>query len=92
MKSRRRASKHDPRLAALEAEAEALGAEVRYEDVRSTVRSSGGLCRVRGTWRIIVDRRLSPRERAGVLARELERLQGRLGRTAPDGTAGRPAT
>jgi hypothetical protein len=34
----------------------------------------GGLCKVRGQWRVIIDRRASPGERVVLLARALARF------------------
>src|SRR5690242_11105601 len=67
--------KPDVVLEVLEAAAEQLGIRVSYETLQSTgIKSShGGLCRVKGEYRIIVDKRATAEERvttvAGALAR-----------------------
>ena len=54
----------------LEALAARLGVPVRYETMERGI-SRGGLCRLRGQAMILVDERLSPRERVAVLAQAL---------------------
>lgn len=61
-------------LAALEALAASLSVKVCYEPMAGRVAGAGGLCRVRGEYRIIVDRRLSARERAQILAQSMTRF------------------
>jgi len=51
----------------LEQAADRLGIRVSYEPLQSSV-VTGGLCRVKGTYRIIIDRRATPEERVGTLA------------------------
>lgn len=54
---------------ALEAAATQLGVKVRYETLgASGVTGGGGLCKVRGEWWLIVDKKATPAERAGLLA------------------------
>ncbi|MCA9689369.1 MAG: hypothetical protein KC636_07140, partial [Myxococcales bacterium] len=55
-------------LGELEALAERLGIRVCYEPMAGLTRGSGGLCKVRGELRVIMDRRLKPPERVQVLA------------------------
>ncbi len=61
-------------LEALETLAERLGVRVQVEPMTGPVHGAGGLCKVRGEYRVIVDRRLPPREKVGVLARALARF------------------
>jgi hypothetical protein len=61
-------------LEALEQAAAAVGVAVRYDKLATgDVRLTSGACKIRGRETIIVDRRLSPRERIAALARELSR-------------------
>lgn len=54
---------------ALEAAAAQLGVRVRYEPLPpGGVLSGGGLCRVRGEWHLIIDKKSSAPERAAILA------------------------
>ncbi len=54
---------------ALEAAATQLGVRVRYEPLPpSGVLSGGGLCRVRGDWHLIIDKKSSAADRAAILA------------------------
>lgn len=69
-KSRSKESK----LAALESLAKDLRVAVRYEAMAGQVQGIGGLCRVNGEYRIIVDRRFGPSERAQVVADALRRF------------------
>ncbi len=78
MAGKRRSTRDDERLRALVTQASELDADVRFEDLRGTSRRAGGLCRVRGRYIIIVDRRLPVKERATVLEGQLERLRHRL--------------
>ena len=57
-------------LQELEALAERLTVEVRYE----ALDGRGGLCRFGGKWRLILNRSLSTEERIQILARELVRF------------------
>jgi hypothetical protein len=58
-------------LAELEQLATGLGVRVCYEAMTGLSQGSGGLCKVRGEWRVIMDRRLKPAERLEVLANSL---------------------
>ena len=62
-------------MAALEALAASLSVKVCYEPMAGRVAGAGGLCRLRGEYRIIIDRRLSPRERSQILAQALTRFE-----------------
>lgn len=57
-------------LQELEALAERLTVEVRYE----VLDGRGGLCRYGGKWRLILNRSLSAEERIQILAQELVRF------------------
>jgi hypothetical protein len=57
---------------ALEAAAKQLGVGVRYDALAvGGVSGSGGLCKVKGAWWVIIDKKASPSERASVLAEAL---------------------
>ena len=58
-------------LELLEAAAEQLGIKVSYEPLQTSGIQTGlrgGLCRVKGTYRIIVDKRASDEERVATVA------------------------
>jgi hypothetical protein len=61
-------------LEELEGAAARLGVRISYEALTGDGMSSGGLCKVRGEWRVIVERRAQPGERAAIVARALSRL------------------
>src|SRR5437763_10848636 len=69
-------------LELLEAAAEQLRVRVSYEPLQSTV-VHGGLCRVKGEYRIIVDKRASAEERVSTLATAIARVMS----TRPDSSA-----
>jgi hypothetical protein len=53
---------------ALEAAAKQLGVAVKYETLApGTVSGSGGLCKVKGEWWVIIDKKATASERASVL-------------------------
>lgn len=56
---------------ALEQAAAQLGVEVRYETMTGEASGSGGLCKVRGQWRVIMDRKTAPADRAALLIEAL---------------------
>jgi len=60
-------------LELLEAAAEQLQVRVSYEPLQTSV-VHGGLCRVKGEYRIIVDKRASAEERVTTLAAALARV------------------
>lgn len=60
-------------LELLEAAAEQLKVRVSYEPLQTTV-VHGGLCRVKGEYRIIVDKRASAEERVTTLATALAQV------------------
>jgi hypothetical protein len=55
----------------LEALCEKLGVKLVQAELTGEGMSTGGLCKVRGQWRVIVDKRAPDGERASVLARAL---------------------
>jgi hypothetical protein len=60
---------------ALETAASQLGVKVRYDALTAgAVVSAGGLCRVKGQWWVIIDKKSSPSERASILAEALARF------------------
>lgn len=61
-------------LAELEQIAQTLRVKVSYEPMSGLVQGTGGLCRVRGELRIIIDKRLKPPERIQLLADALRRF------------------
>ncbi|HUH02361.1 MAG TPA: hypothetical protein VML75_10210 [Kofleriaceae bacterium] len=74
-------------LSELEAAATDLSVKVSYETLLSSVGSSigiGGLCRVKGQLRVIIDKRATPRERVATVAQALSKLDtSRLTLSAP---------
>ena len=52
---------------ALEQAAAQLGIQVRYETMTGDASGSGGLCKVKGTWCVIMDRKTAPADRAATL-------------------------
>lgn len=61
-------------LSELERLATELDVDVTYEPMGGLVQGVGGLCRVRGRYRIIIDRKLKPPERLQVVADALRRF------------------
>lgn len=61
-------------LSELERLAGELDVDVSYEPMAGLVQGVGGLCRVRGRYRIIVDRKLKPPERLQIVADALRRF------------------
>jgi hypothetical protein len=76
-------SKGESLLDKLEAAAAALDVVVSYESITAAI-GSGGLCKVRGQYRIIVDRRAVATERIAVIASSLARLDTRGLELAPE--------
>src|SRR4029077_13613954 len=56
---------------ALEQAAVQLGIEVRYETMTGDAAGSGGLCKLRGVWCVIIDRKTPPADRAAMLIEAL---------------------
>jgi len=61
-------------LTELEALAEKLELTVVYDHFTGEGMSTGGLCKVKGTWRVIIERRASPSEKVSILANALSRF------------------
>lgn len=61
-------------LQELERLAKQLDVKVSFEPATGLMAGTGGLCRVRGSYRLIVDRRLKPGARAQVLLEALSRF------------------
>jgi hypothetical protein len=61
-------------LVELEALAEKLDVQVVYDHFTGDGAGAGGLCKVKGQWRVIVERKASPGEKVSVLARALVRF------------------
>ncbi|HEX8025488.1 MAG TPA: hypothetical protein VF484_04710 [Candidatus Limnocylindrales bacterium] len=72
-------------LELLEAAAEKLKVRVSYEPLQTSV-VHGGLCRVKGDYRIIVDKRASAEERVTTLATAIAQVMKQSG-IAPDDAA-----
>jgi hypothetical protein len=60
-------------LKELEAAAQSVGVQVNYESLKA-IQGSGGLCRVRGAYRIIIDKRAQLGERVATLAQGLSQF------------------
>ena len=60
-------------LQLLETAAQSVAVKVSYEPLSMTV-ASGGLCRVKGQYRIIIDKRATPEERVATLAASLAKV------------------
>ena len=56
---------------ALEQAAAQLGVQVRYDTMTGDSAGGGGLCKVKGTWCVIIDRKTPPAERAAMLIEAL---------------------
>jgi hypothetical protein len=65
--------KMEPVLEDLEAAAHKLGVKVSYELIAETV-AGGGLCKVKGAWRVIIEKRGTAGEKAATLAKALAAL------------------
>lgn len=61
-------------LEELESAAEKLGVKVSYEPLVSSVDGGGGLCKVNGTYRVIIDKRSTVSEKVITLAMALAGL------------------
>ena len=55
----------------LEQAAAQLGIRVRYETMTGDTAGGGGLCKVKGEWCVLVDRKTPPAERAALLIEAL---------------------
>src|SRR5262245_61164205 len=65
--------KPDALLELLEAAAEQLSVKVSYEQIQSSV-GHDRLCRVKGDYRVIIDKRATPQEKVTTLATALGRF------------------
>ena len=63
--------KPDQITEALEQAAAQLGVKVRYEAMTGESSGAGGLCRIRGEWTIIMDRKAAASDRAALLLESL---------------------
>lgn len=75
-------------LELLETTAAEFAVKVSYEQIDRTTAlamASGGLCRVKGQYRVIIDKRSTPEERVATLAASLAKL------IAPDQRDSQPA-
>jgi hypothetical protein len=63
--------KMDRVLVELEEAARKAGVIVQHDSLTGEGSGQGGLCKVRGQWRIIVDRKATPGEKVVVLAQAL---------------------
>lgn len=52
---------------ALEQAAGQLGIDVRYETMTGDAAGGGGLCKLKGKWCVIIDRKTPPADRAAML-------------------------
>jgi hypothetical protein len=56
---------------ALEQAAEQLGIKVRYDTMTGDAAGSGGLCKLKGSWCVIIDRKTAAADRAATLIEAL---------------------
>lgn len=56
---------------ALEQAAAQVGVKVRYESMTGESAGAGGLCKIRGEWTVIMDRKSPPSDRAAMLVEAL---------------------
>jgi hypothetical protein len=64
--------KTEQMIEALESAATQLGIRVRYDVLpMGGAAAAGGLCKVKGEWQVIIDKKSSPSERAGILTEAL---------------------
>lgn len=56
---------------ALEQAAAEVGVKVRYESMTGESAGAGGLCKIRGEWTVIIDRKAPPSDRAALLVEAL---------------------
>ena len=59
---------------ALEQAAIQLGIQVRYDTMTGDVAGGGGLCKLKGQWCVIIDRKTPPTDRAATLTEALARF------------------
>ena len=63
--------KPEQRTEALEQAAAQLGVRVRYDAMTGEPSGAGGLCKIKGQWSVIMDRRTTPSDRAALLVEAL---------------------
>jgi len=56
---------------ALEQAAAQVGVKVRYEAMTGESAGAGGLCKIRGEWTVIIDRKAAPSDRVAMLVEAL---------------------
>ena len=89
--------KIEPLLEELELAADKLGVKLTYEVLGASV-GAGGLCKVKGEYRVIIDKRATAGERVATLAKALAELDtsalflSPTARDAVDRYAGRRAS
>ena len=66
--------KSEQMLEELELVAEKMGVKISYESLGGDVLGQGGLCKVKGQWRAIIDRHAASGERVSLLAQALSRF------------------
>ena len=71
-------------LRELEAVAAAIGLKVCYEPMTGIAAGTGGLCKIRGEYRLIVDRRLKPRDRIALLVDAIGRFDTSEAELSPE--------
>jgi len=71
-------------LTELETLAEKVGVTVVYDHFTGEGMGPGGLCKVKGSWRVIIERRASPTEKVSILARALSRFDLEQHYLSPD--------
>ena len=59
---------------ALEQAAAQVGVRVRYEAMTGDSAGAGGLCKIRGEWTVIMDRKSPPSDRAAMLVEALSQF------------------
>lgn len=68
--------KPDHVVEALESAAQQLGVKVRYDNLGPAgLLSGGGLCRLRGEWTVIVDKKAAPSDKISVLVEALANFE-----------------
>lgn len=78
----------DSELADLERLAQRLGIAVRSRVLRGAPASGGGLCRVRGSWVVILNSRSTPHEKRAALREAIAAVQAKQERSDRPGLAG----
>jgi hypothetical protein len=71
-------------LGELEALAAKLGVQIVYDHLTGDGMGQGGLCKVKGQWRVIVERRSPPSEKLSIIAQALARFDLEAHFLSPD--------